>query len=59
MIVAVIVMQRQRAAPWESGRKYPIELGMSFDSTHAFHTLKYDFKPKSIDHEVAGEVLDS
>jgi hypothetical protein len=46
----------QRAAPWEGGKKYPVELGVSFDSTHAFHTVKYDFKPKSIDHDAAGKL---
>lgn len=33
---------------------YPVELGESFVSHHAFHTLKYDFKPKSIDYDSLG-----
>lgn len=44
----------KRSAPWEGGKVYPVELGESFVSHHAFHTLKYDFKPKSIDYDSLG-----
>jgi len=33
-----------------------VELGESFASEHAFHTLKYDFKPKSIDYDSVGRL---
>eukprot|EP00038_Savillea_parva_P008164 m.175127 g.175127 ORF g.175127 m.175127 type:complete len:220 (-) comp13940_c0_seq1:787-1446(-) len=49
-------MAGKRTAPWESGKVYPIELGDSFATEHTFHTLKYDFKPKSIDYNSLGEL---
>jgi len=45
-------------AGWGDGKNYPVELGVSFndDCGDGFHTIKYDFKPHSIDYETAGKL---
>lgn len=47
-----------KSTPWDGGVEYPVELGASFEAEPAevFHTIKYDFKPQSIDYKQPGDV---